>query len=182
MGDTLTDALKMLQEILDGMTEIKTRLSVLEGKATAQVPVVTAPATEEGLYRFHKPAVRDVSQWPENVDMTSPDANEAFRRALHGVNWRGGRLADAAYEEAWAEIEALKAKVPAVLYEYEAANLNPEFAGFGLLTGLIQPVKYDGSSFGTNVSRRKSYEGVTIQSFLDGQKALNGQSGTPGIG
>lgn len=165
-----------LDLIISELAEVKKDIAVLKGS----VSTPSAPAQSEGLFRFVRPAVRNVSQWPTDVDMTSADAEEAFQRSLHGVNWRGGHLSDRSYEEAWAEIEALKAGDQKLISEY--VYLDPEFAGFALLTGLTEPVKYDAMTFGQAAGHRRAWAGYTIQSFLDAQRAIRGGRGGPSGG
>lgn len=166
----------------EAITKILADLDEIKSKIAA--PAARTPAQTEGLFRFVRPAVRNIGQWPENVDMTEANAEEAFQRALHGVNWRGGHLAEVAYNEAWEEIEALKAGDWKLIAEYgpNGANLNPEFVGYALLVGLISPVKHDPETFGGAVSRRKSFAGATIQSFMDDQIRVKQGNGTVGIG
>jgi len=112
--------------------------------------------------------------------MSSPDAEEAFQRSLHGVNWRGGHLSEQSYEEAWFEIGLLKQGEKALVEKY--LDLDPEFAGFALLTGLIAPARYDAITFGAAAVARKGFAGATIQSFMDDQIRVKQGGGGPGIG
>jgi hypothetical protein len=154
----------------DKLDLILARLDAIEAKLAPAAAPATVPT--DGLFRFVRPAVRNVNQW--TGDMTSPDAEEAFQRAIHGVNWRGGYIADSSYDEAWVEIERLKAGDQKLVAFY--LYLDPEFAGFGLLTGLFSPVNYDGASFGVNGAARASFAGYTIQRFID-EQILVSQSG-----
>ena len=154
---------------------ILARLDAIEAKLAA---APHAPATDAGLFRFARPAVRETGKWPADVDMVAPDPEEVFRRALHGVNWRGGAVSDQTYEEAWQEIEALKAGDEKLIAVYREANLDPEFAGIALLTGLIQPAKYDGPTFGVNSGVRRGYAGYTAASWVEAQLSIKG---TPGV-
>lgn len=165
--------IKLLEDLSARLAKIETVLLI----PTPETPA--APARTDGLYRFVRPAVRDVAQFGDR-DMTSADADEAFRRSLHGVNWRGGFIADVSYEEAWAEIEALKSGDETLIARYRA--LDPEFAGYALLVGLAAPVKYDALSFGVNAATREALAGKTIQSFMDEQIAIAQGGGTPSGG
>lgn len=160
-----------LDLIISELAVVKKEVASLKGD------VISPPALSTGLYRFVKPETRDISKWPWDEDMGQPDAEEAFQRALHGVNWRGGHLADQTYEEAWAEIEALKAGDQTLISKY--MDLDPEFAGFALLTNLFSVTKWDGYTFGMNAKNRKAYAGYTIQSFMDIQMAIRDGGGSP---
>ena len=170
MSDTMMEKLDYAIKELEA---IKAEITALKGVAL----VAVTPTVTSGLYRFVKPSVRNISQWPADRDMTSADADEAFKRALHGVNWRGGYVADQTYAEAWDEIEALKSGNQELIEKY--LDLDPEFAGFGLLTGLFSVTKWDKLSFGQNIKNRKSYAGYTIQSFMDTQISVAQGGGRP---
>ena len=173
MSDTM---MEKLDYAIKELETIKAEITALKGVAL----VAVTPTVTSGLYRFVKPSVRNISQWPADRDMTSADADEAFKRALHGVNWRGGYVADQTYAEAWDEIEALKSGNQELIEKY--LDLDPEFAGFGLLTGLFSVTKWDKLSFGQNIKNRKSYAGYTIQSFMDTQMSIVHGGGAPSGG
>lgn len=154
---------------------ILARLDAIEAKLAA---APQTPAPDAGLFRFVRPAVRETGRWPADVDMVAPDPEEVFQRALHGVNWRGGAVSDQTYEEAWQEIEALKAGDEKLIAVYREAGLDPEFAGVALLTGLISPAKHDAMSFGVNFGVRRGYAGYTTASFIEAQLSIKG---TPGV-
>lgn len=184
MGEekTIPQQIEELRALLvEGFAALNKRVDTLTQSAPPETP--QAPTRTDGLFRFVRPAVRDVTQWPIGVDMTTPDAEEAFQRSLHGVNWRGGHLSPQSYDEAWAEIDALKKGNPVLIAEYgpSGANLDPEFAGYALLVGLISPVEHDPETFGVAVSRRRSFAGTTIQSFMDDQIRVKQGGGGPGI-
>lgn len=151
---------------------ILAEIASIKAQLAAPAPVVQ-PQTG-GLYAFARPALRDATRWA-NRKMASPDAAEAIERALHGVSWAGSYLADSAYEEAWAEIEALKSGDAKLIASYQ--TLDPEFAGVALLSGLIAPVKHDAITFGETAKKRLSYAGATVQSFLDDQFRVTGGPG-----
>lgn len=158
-----------LDRIYDDVSQIKARLLG-----------TNAPVGGTGLYALVKPAARNISPYV-NQAMTSPDATEALERARHGVTWAGTTpLSDERWAEVWDEIERLKAGDPATIEPY--TWLNPEFVGFALLTDLINQPKYDPPLSSTGPTRRKVFAGVTVQSFLDSQRALTGRAGGPRIG
>ena len=167
--------IKMLEDLSARLAKIETVLLI----PTPEVPA--APARTDGLYRFVRPAVRDVAQFGDR-DMTSADADEAFRRSLHGVNWRGGFIADTTYEEAWAEIEALKSGDEKLISVYRDSGIDPEFAGYALLTGGISPAKYDAITFGQNAKNRAALAGFTIKSFIAEQMGVAYGGGSPSGG
>ena len=172
----------ILEEFRGDLTEIKDRLARLEGRepqAPAPAPTPAPPVNGAlDLYSFVRPAKREADRWPFGADMKSADLAEAIERALHGVNWRGGKLGDKAYEEAWAEIEALKAGDWRLIgiYGPAGANLDPALAGYALLTGRIQTVAHDGG-FSGNADARRALAGETVQSFLDDQFRVAGVVG-----
>ena len=115
MGEekTIPQQIEELRALLvEGFAALNKRVDTLTQSAPPETP--QAPTRTDGLFRFVRPAVRDVTQWPIGVDMTTPDAEEAFQRSLHGVNWRGGHLSPQSYDEAWAEIDALKRRLEGV--------------------------------------------------------------------
>lgn len=154
-------------DLNERVTALEEKLAALEAK----MPVAPAPATTGGLYALERPAVRDITPWADKP-MTQADTAEVIERALHGVGWRGNYIADSAYDEAWAEIEKLKAGDAKLISRY--AMLDPEFAGVGLLTGLFHPVKYDAITFGQNAKDRESFAGQTVASFILTQLSVSG--------
>jgi hypothetical protein len=101
--------------------------------------------------------------------MTSPDVGEALLRAAYGVRWNGDVVRHGVYEdEVWAEIEALK--IPDVTLLPRYSSMDPEFAGFALLTGLIDPSKYDGF---LGQSKRDGWSGWTVEQFIGQQFGID---------
>ena len=147
----------------DKLDLIISRLGAIEAKLS--------PAPTGGLYDLVRPAVRDVSPW-SGVEMRGPDPFAALARALHGVDWRGYHLDDTGYDEAWEEIEQLKRGIGIEFYR----ALDPEFAGYALLVGLISPAKYDGATWGTNRDKRLALAGATVESFISDQFAVSGSA------
>lgn len=172
---TIPQQLEELRALLvEGLAALNKRIDTLTQTPPPEAPA--APARTDGLYRFQRPAVRAIDPWAGR-EMASADADEAFARALHGVNWRGGHVADVSYDEAWDEIERLQAGDEELISLYR--DLDPEFAGFALLTGLISASKWNALSFGTNAKQRTSFAGYTIQSFMDAQMAVRQGGGSP---
>ena len=72
MSDTMMEKLDYAIKELEA---IKAEITALKGVAL----VAVTPTVTSGLYRFVKPSVRNISQWPADRDMTSADAEEAFK-------------------------------------------------------------------------------------------------------
>ena len=157
--------IKLLEDLSARLAKIETVLLI----PTPETPA--APARTDGLYRFVRPAVRDVAQFGGRR-MAEADPVEAIQRALHGVGWAGNEIAELAYDEAWEEIEKLKSGDSALIARY--SMLDPEFAGVALLSGLIAPAKYDAITFGVNAKSREALAGKTVASFLLDQFAVSG--------
>jgi len=154
MSDTGTP----LDKILAMLEQILARLEKLEGGK----PPIEPQKPTGGLYDF----VRPVPVEPRHgagVRMTSPDAEEALLRSKYAVRWNGDvMLTGAAEDKVWAEIEALKAGDEKLIAKYRV--LDPTFAGFALLTNLLDVSQYDGF---LGQSKRDAYAGWTVQSFID---------------
>jgi hypothetical protein len=172
-----------LDEILDGQTAIRSAVSVLTDRV-ASLEVIfgtasmgpTAPAKTGGLFDFVRPP-EGTPRYGLGVEMNAPDVYEAKKRACSCVNWQGGQARSTDEDDVWAEIEKLKAGDEALISRYRM--LDPEFAGFALLTGLFDVTKYDGVTFGINATKREACAGSTIQSFLDDQFTIRAGGGTP---
>lgn len=144
------------------------RLEAIEARLVVAQP---SPAPSGGLYAFVRPAIRDITPWADKP-MRQTDPAEVIERALHGVGWQGNYIADSSYDEAWAEIENLKTGDAKLISRY--SELDPEFAGVGLLTGLFSPVKYDAITFGQNMKNREAWAGKTVSEFIVEQLSITG--------
>lgn len=163
---SMTDDLKALTE----------RVDTLEARVEAGAPLPPQRDPVGTLFIFNRPGP-GVPRFGLGSRMGGPDVLEAVRRANSGVGYQGNLVRDASGEdEVWGEIERLKVLDGDLLAKYRL--LDPAFAGFALLTGLIQVAKYDAITFGVNARSRESFAGQTIQSWLDDEFAVGG---TPGI-
>jgi len=157
---------------------ILSKLTALEAvfASNVQIPPVANGPTG-GLFDFVRP---DGSEKPHGLGtpMTWPDVGEAISRACYGINWRGDQVvAGAAADDVWAEIDALKAGNEKLIDLYR--KVDPTMAGYALLTGRIDPSKYDARTFGINASKRNALAGETVERFLEDQFRI---TGGPGIG
>ncbi len=142
------------------------RLAALEKLAAGYKPEAppaddTPPKPTGGLYDFVRPVPVE-PRYGAGVKMTSPAANEALLRAKYAVRWNGDVMLTVAQEdEVWAEIEALKGGDQKLIAKY--SMLDPEFAGFALLTNLLDVSQYDGF---LGQSKRDAYSGETVETFI----------------
>lgn len=132
-----------LDKIFAILEEILARLAKLEGADPKPVPVPQTPAPTGGLYDFVRPPA-DEPRYGAGVKMSVADGAELTKRALYGTRWNGDVITGATYEEAWAEIEALKAGDEKLLRIYQDSGIDPALAGVLLLTAFIEPAKYRG--------------------------------------
>jgi hypothetical protein len=177
VSDAYTEKLDAILAALGSLSE---RIANVEQilQITTTAPVPGQPAQIVGpLAAFVRPPANAVP-YGYLTEMTEPDVAEAIKRALHCVTWRGEfGVAEQDINSRWEVIERLKIADPAILPHY--VFLDPEFAGYALLTGLIQPHTQDALSFGATAEQRRGYAGTTVQSFLDSQFASS--DGGPGI-
>lgn len=124
------------------------RLAALEKLAAGYKP--EAPPADDtpakptgGLYDFVRPPA-DEPRYGAGKRMATADGAELTKRALYGVRWNGDIITGSSYEEAWEEIEALKAGDEKLLRIYGASGIDPALAGVLLLTAYIDPAKYRG--------------------------------------
>lgn len=158
----------------DELDAIRDRLDALEAKAPAVTP------NTGGLFAFVRP-IPSAPRHGLGSRMDGPDLWEAVKRACSGVNYQGTLVHNAeAEDDVWQEIERLKIGDPELLPKYQA--LDPAFAGFALLTGLIDVAKWDPLGFGINAGKRDNFakRGTTITSWLEDQFRIG--HGGPGIG
>lgn len=156
------------------------RLDTLEDEVRKlQAAAPSATPNTGGLFAFMRP-LPGVPRHGAGSRMDGPDLWEAVKRAISGVNYQGtivhGPDAEA---DVWHEIERLKLADPELLPKYQA--LDPAFVGFALLTGLIDPVRWDPLGFGINARKRENFaaNGTTISSWLEDQFRV--AQGGPGI-
>jgi len=149
--------------------------SLKQALGSIGVDVPVAPPDEiGGLYQYVRPDPTSPRAGLGSV-MAGPYKDEAIIRAMHNVNWKGGTChSEGAVDEAWAEIEALKAGDLELIKKYKM--LDPEFVGFALLTNLLAPAKYDSFSGGM---KRDGLKGTTVQSYLDEQFAIKAGGAVP---
>jgi hypothetical protein len=154
-----------LDKIFAILEEILARLAKLEGADPKPEPEPQKPTG--GLYDFVRPP-DDEPRYGAGVKMTTADGAELTKRALYGVRWNGDVITGVTYEEAWAEIEALKAGDEHLLRIYRESGIDPALAGVLLLTGFIDPAEYRGLN-------------ATDQLTEEGKKWANPQAWIQGI-
>ena len=170
MSDAATPIDKILA-ILEAMqtdvAEIKHRLDKLEGGVPPK-PVPEPQDPTGGLYDFVRPVLVE-PRHGAGVRMASPDVNEALLRCKYAVRWNGDvMLTGAAEDKVWAEIEALKAGDQKLIAKYK--ELDPTFAGFALLTSLLDPAEFDGF---IGQSKRDGWAGWTVEQFINQQFGID---------
>lgn len=160
----------------DDLKALKERVDALEARLDEGGPGGPVQDPSGTLFIFNRPGP-GVPRFGLGSRMGSPDVLEAVRRANSCVGYQGNLVhGPAAEDEVWGEIERLKVLDADLLPKYRM--LDPAFAGFALLTGLIKVAKYDAITFGTNARNREAFAGTTIQSWLNDEFAVQG---TPGI-
>ena len=149
------------------------RLAALEKLAAGYKPEVppaddTPAKPTGGLYDFVRPVLVE-PRHGAGVRMASPDVNEALLRCKYAVRWNGDvMLTGAAEDKVWAEIEALKAGDQKLIAKYK--ELDPTFAGFALLTSLLDPAEFDGF---IGQSKRDGWAGWTVEQFINQQFGID---------
>jgi hypothetical protein len=160
-SDTVTTD-EILLSILARLDQIEAKL-----ESAGIVPAGPKPVPTGGLYDFKRPDPSE-PRYGLGIKMGSPDAAEALKRAMYCVRWNGGlALAERGENEAWEEIEALKTD-PTLQRKY--SSMDPTFAGFCLLTGWLDPAKYD---YFIGQSRRDALAGYTVERFINEQFGID---------
>ncbi len=161
-ADLLTKILVNQEAMAKEIQEIKAKISASP-----------APVSQTGgLYAFKRPDPVE-PRYGFGIKMTSPDVAEALKRAVYCVDWAGDQKRSSDEDAVWAEITKLQTSTDPKDFE-PYALLDPEFAGFALLTNLIQTPASDAASFGQTKKTRESYAGTTVQSFLEAQFGIHG--------
>jgi hypothetical protein len=137
-------------------------LTKLEAIApSAPVPVPTEPAI---LADFVRPFPVE-PRHGAGTRMNAPDEKELILRARYGVRWNGDVMSHIE-DEAWAEINALKAGDPLVTKVYAETGIDPTLAAVLLLTGYLEPMKHDQYSLGIAQANRRAKVHQTPQSWI----------------
>lgn len=165
----MSDVGTPIDKILALLEALSARIAKIESVLLIDTkPPIEPQKPTGGLYDF----VRPVPVEPRHgagVKMTSPDANEAILRSKYSVRWNGDvMLTGAAEDKVWAEIEALKAGDQKLVAKYNM--LDPTFAGFALLTSLLDPVEFDGF---IGQSKRDGWAGWTVEQFINQQFGID---------
>ena len=169
-GTPIDKILAILEAMQTDVAEIKHRLDKLEGGVPPK-PVPGPQAPTGGLYDFVRPPA-DEPRYGAGVKMTSADGAELTKRALYGVRWNGDVIDSVTYDRAWEEIEALKAGDPTITKAYAETGIDPTLAAVLLLTGYLDPIRYDQNSIGPATAKRQAQVYKTPQSWIDEQFAI----------
>lgn len=170
VGTPIDKILAILEAMQTDVAEIKHRLDKLEGAPPPKPEPEPQKPEEVFLARFVRP-VPIIPRHGAGVRMSAPDGEELIQRALYSVRWNGDVMSHIA-EEAWAEIEAVKAGDPKLTAVYAETGADPDLIAVMLLTGYIAPVGYDQFSFNVAQEQRRGYVGQTCQSWIDNQFAI----------
>jgi hypothetical protein len=157
-----------LDLILGKLNAIQVDVEVLKGATPEKTNV---PQLTGGLYQFVRPEV-GTPRYGLGIKMTSADVFEAIQRANSCVDYQGNQRRSTDEEEVWNEIELLKTGKFEAVKPY--TMLDPEFAGFALLTNLFDVAAADSRTWGVNRSKRESFAGVTVAKFLSDQLNITG--------
>ena len=158
---------EFLAPLLASLTAINARLAKIEDAILGEHVPGPPPAPTGGLYQFVRPLPVE-PRYGLGVRMTEPDVAEAIKRACYCVRWSGDvAKTGQAEDEAWMEIERLKTD-PVLQSKYRLVD--PEFAGFALLTNLLEPSHYDGFTGGMV---RDAYQGYTVERFINLQFGID---------
>ena len=160
---------KELQSIKDQISNAPNAPSV----PSAPV-IVVPPAQTGGLYDYRRPDPLE-PRYGKGVKMAPiTDAAEAKKRSMYAIDWTGTQCRSTDEDACWLEIEKLQAGDAATIARYDM--MVPEFVGFGLLTNLFQPKRFQTPFIPWD---QAPWAGKTIQYFLDEQWAIAQGGVTP---
>ena len=169
----MPDAGTPLDKIFAILAQILERLDKLEGAPPPKPePEPQKQEPTGGIYDFKR---------PESVEfrhglgqkMYSADEKEFIERSRYAVRYNGNlALGPAQEEEAWAEITAIQNGDPGIIKAYTAAGIDPLLIAVLLMQGRINPIRYDGPSFGNAAVQRARYVGETPGSWLANEFAI----------
>ena len=169
-GTPLAEIRALLEAIQGTQKEILARLDKLEGAPPPKPEPEPQKPEAAFLARFVRP-VPIIPRHGAGVRMSVPDGEELIQRALYSVRWNGDVMSHVA-EEAWAEIELVKAGDPKITPVYAATGADPDLIATLLLTGYIAPVGYDQFSFNVAQEQRRKLVDKTPQSWIQEQFAI----------
>ncbi len=166
MADTGTP----LDKILEMLAEIIARLDRLEGVKPPPEP--QKPAPTGGIYDFKRPVPVE-PRHGLGMKMYQADVAEFIERSRYAVRYSGLlALGPGQEDEAWAEITAIQNGDPGIIKAYAEAGIDPMLVACLLMQGVIDPVKYDGPTFGNAAQKRAALAGLTPESWLDNEFAI----------
>lgn len=172
----MTD-LETVNRKLDVLAENVNEMLVLLCNLAAAAPA-PAPVAEDPLPQWVRP--NDWQRPYEEMDDTH-DYIEARRRASYGYGWRGRPWLGTNLAAAWAEVEDVKLLSPQTVQLYRGglyAALNPDFACYAILTGLIETEAVRARSPQVMPAMiNPDWAGLTVEQYLDGQWGITGSVG-----
>lgn len=168
------DLVAFLQQILDRLSAIEARL----GDVTASGPGLP-PAPAGDPLPFWTRVSGPMGDIAQPYLPAARDYDEARNRARWGYTHAGTRACwGAGLDAAWAEVAKIKRLTPETVLTYRRgiySVLDPDFACFGVMTGLIPVTEEPFRNIDTT-----QYAGMTVQSYLDAQFGIEGgPSGAP---
>ena len=171
MSDTGTPIDKILA-ILEDLSQRIAKIEMVLFIPPKPEPEPQKP--EGGIYDFKRPAPNSFRHGL-GVKMTSADEKEFIERSRYAVRYNGNlSLGPAQEDEAWAEITAIQTGDPGIIKAYADAGIDPMLVAVLLMQGRIDPVKYDGPTFGNAAQKRAALVGQTPGSWLANEFAIMG--------
>ncbi len=168
MADTGTPLDKILA-ILEGLDARIAKIETYIFEEYAPDPTPPEPAKTGGIYDFKRPVPVE-PRHGLGVKMGSADAAEFIERSRYAVRYSGLlALGPGQEDEAWAEITAIQNGDPGIIKAYAEAGIDPMLVACLLMQGVIDPVKYDGPTFGNAAQKRAALAGLTPQSWLQNE-------------
>lgn len=164
-----------LDKIFAILAQILERLDKLEGSAPPKPePEPQAPALTGGIYDFKRPDPVE-PRHGLGVKMYHADEKEFIERSRYAVRYNGNlALGPAQEEEAWAEITAIQTGDPGIIAAYAEAGIDPMLVAVLLMQGRINPVAYDGPTFGNAAQKRAALAGKTPGAWLQNEFDIMG--------
>lgn len=170
-GTPLDEIRKILDEIRANVADIRARIERLEGVPPKPQPE-PEPQKPEGIYAFTRPSDGEFRHGL-GVKMTSPDVAEFVERSRYAVRYSGFlALGPGQEDEAWAEIQAIQNGDPGIIKTYAEAGIDPLLVAVLLMQGILDPIRYDGPTFGNAAEKRRALVGWTPQYWLENEFAI----------
>lgn len=172
-GTPIDEIRAILESIRGEIKEIREHLAKLEGAPPPKpTPEPQLPAPTGGIYDFLRPVPVE-PRHGLGRKMYFADVDDFIERSRYAVRYSGQLALDPNPEnEAWREIEEIQTGNPGIIKAYTEAGIDPLLIAVLLMQGIINPIRYDGPSFGNAAIQRAKYVGLTPQSWLENQFAI----------